>query len=409
MQYFSRLRSSAVSALLAIIFLFIAVIFIGALEKSQLCSSYKTVAQIESCKNESLIAPGNLLHYNALFFQSLWNAITVGTNNAGIPYHNLFLSGLGLTIEFCFISMPLAIALGLILALMSRSKFDILRIPARSFVEFFRNTPLLVQLVAIYTGLAFLPQSFVNAFTAGVATLVLNYGAYECENLRAGIDALDRGQGEAAASLGFRRMQTLQLIEIPQMIPIVLPPIINDLIYMYKDSSILSLITIQELTAQTQTLARQHPATQWQFYFIGGGIYLLLSLPLGRLARVVEARVKSLRFNSDIDTTTVAMEVLVASIIFGVIAGLLVVWLPQGFSLSTLGTSLANLVAAIALAAALTAGVALTLGLIIYIASKLLRLLRGRNSRDETSAHFPQNGGGGGDVDMAAAMSSSDL
>jgi His/Glu/Gln/Arg/opine family amino acid ABC transporter permease subunit len=401
----SRLRSTGVSVLLIIIFVFIAAIFIGALEKAEACATALNLAQLQTCKSENLLVPGNLLHYNVKFFQSLFNALLFGKDSAGVPFHNYFLTGLGLTIEFCFISMPLAIALGLVLALASRSRFDIVRIPTRSFVEFFRNTPLLVQLIAVYTGLNFLPQSFVNSFTVGVAALVLNYGAYECENLRAGIEAIDRGQGEAAATLGFMRIQTLRLIEIPQMIPIVLPPIINDLIYMYKDSSILSLISIAELTAQTQGLARQHAGLTWQFYVIGGGIYLLLSLPLGRLARVVEARVKSLKFNSAIDMTTVAVEVLVGSIILGVIAGLLV----AGISLSNIGNTLANVVAAIALAAALTAVVASVLGLIIYAFTRLVRVITRRGAGGSSPAHPLGSGDGTSDVGVAAAISSSDL
>jgi His/Glu/Gln/Arg/opine family amino acid ABC transporter permease subunit len=401
----SRLRSTGVSVLLTIIFIFIGAVFIGALEKAQICGTVQSVAQLQTCKSENLLAPGNLLHYDVQFIQSLWNALIFGKDSAGTPFHNYFLTGLGLTIEFCFISMPLAIALGMFLALMSRSRYDILRIPTRSFVEFFRNTPLLVQLIAVYTGLNFLPQSFVNSFTVGVAALVLNYGAYECENLRAGIDALDTGQGEAAATLGFSRIQTLRLIEIPQMVPIVLPPIINDLIYMYKDSSILSLISVLELTAQTQILARQHAGLTWQFYVIGGGIYLLLSLPLGRLARVVEARVKSLKFNTSIDTTVVALEVLAGSIILGIVAGLLV----AGLAPANIGNGLTNVVAAIALSAALTLLVALTLGLLIYIISRLIRLIRGQRTRDGAPAHPLGNGADTSDVGIPAAMSSTDL
>ena len=400
-----RFRPSGVSAVLTIVFIYIGAIFVGALEKSQVCAESKTIAEVQTCKAENLLAPGTMLHFDWQFLQSLLHVLTVGTDNAGVPFHNYFLTGLGLTVEFCFISMPLAILLGMILALLSRSKFDILRVPARAFVEFFRNTPLLVQLVAIYTGLAFLPPSFVNAFTAGVATLVLNYGAYECENLRAGIEALDRGQGEAAATLGFSRIQTLQLIEIPQMIPIVLPPIINDLIYMYKDSSILSLITIQELTAQTTTLARQHVAFQWQFYVIGGGIYLLLSLPLGRLGRVVEARIKSMSFNADIDMTTVAVEVLVATVILGVIAGLLV----AGFTPANIGNGLVNVVAAVALAASLTAAITLTLGLLVYVVSRLLRLVGTRRGGGGTSSHASDDSKGTSELGIAPAVSSSEL
>ena len=76
--------------------------------------------------------------------------------------------------------------------------------PPATFVEFFRNTPLLVQLIAIYTRTELPTAVLCQSFTVGVAALVLNYGAYECENLRAGIDASTRGQGEAAATLGFR-------------------------------------------------------------------------------------------------------------------------------------------------------------------------------------------------------------
>jgi glutamine transport system permease protein len=401
----SRLRSTGVSVLLTVVFIFIAAVFIGALEKAEICGTVQSVTQLQTCKSENLLAPGNLLHYDVQFIQSLWNALIFGKDSANVPFHNYFLTGLGLTIEFCFISMPLAIVLGMVLALLSRSRIDILRIPTRSFVEFFRNTPLLVQLIAVYTGLNFLPQSFVNSFTVGVAALVLNYGAYECENLRAGIEALDTGQAEAAATLGFSRIQTLRLIEIPQMIPIVLPPIINDLIYMYKDSSILSLISVLELTAQTQILARQHAGLTWQFYIIGGGLYLLLSLPLGRLARVVEARVKSLKFNTSIDTTVVALEVLAGAVILGIVAGLLV----AGISPANMGNALANLVAAVALSAALTFAVALVLGLIVYAISRLVRLIRGRSTRGGAPAHPLGNADDTSDVGIAAAMSSSDF
>ena len=152
-------------------------------------------------------------------------------------------------------------------------------------------------------------------------------------------------------------------------------------------------------------MVRQHVGLTWQFYAIGGGIYLLLSLPLGRLARVVEARVKSLKFNSAIDTTTVAVEVLVGSIILGVIAGLLV----AGISLSNIGNTLANVVAAIALAALLTAVVAIVLGLIIYAVSRLVRLITRRGAGGGSPAHPLGSGDGTSDVGVATAMSSSDL
>ncbi len=215
---------------------------------------------------------------------------------------------------------------------MSRSRLLILRVPARAYVEFFRNTPLLVQMLAIYFGLIFLPSWFLNFFTAGIATLVLNYSAYECENIRAGLAALDKGQGEAAASLGLGYFQSLRHVLIPQTISIILPPVLNDLIYLFKDSSILSLISVIELTAATQGMVRATPNLTWEFYLIGAALYLLLSLPLSRVARSVEARLKSVTFAPKGDLTVIALEVLAGGAAVGLICGVLV----KGFAGETI-------------------------------------------------------------------------
>ena len=204
---------------------------------------------------------------------------------------------------------------------MSRSRLLILRVPARAYVEFFRNTPLLVQMLAIYFGLIFLPSWFLNFFTAGIATLVLNYAAYECENIRGGLAALDKGQGEAATSLGLGYFQSLRHVLIPQTISIILPPVLNDLIYLFKDSSILSLISVVELTAATQGMVRATPNLTWEFYLIGAALYLLLSLPLSRVARSVEARLKSVTFAPKGDLTVMALEVLAGGVALGLICG----------------------------------------------------------------------------------------
>ncbi len=320
--------------------------------------------------NPSVLFP-HVLH----FFQQTWSVLTLYTDRTGVPLHDYFLLGVGLTIEFCFIAMPLALLLGFALALLSGSRASWLRIPARAFVEFFRNTPLLVQMLAIYSALAFLPHSLVNAFTAGVATLVLNYAAYECENIRAGLEALDRGQGEAAAVLGLSRLQTLRLITIPQIIPIILPPVMNDLIYMYKDSSILSLITITELTAQTQALTRVAPNLTWQAYLIAALVYLLLSLPLARLARWVEARLKGSLLGSQTDLTLAATQTLVVVVLIGVICGILEV----GFSVSSVVQAVGQLGAAVALTVGLMIVSMLLLGAVVYIPRSLFLLLRRPN------------------------------
>jgi His/Glu/Gln/Arg/opine family amino acid ABC transporter permease subunit len=302
-------RFVAIVAVLVIVFGACGSLTLGAFDKTQTHTP-------GSLLDPSVLA-GNVGH----FLQETLGAITTATDRNGIPLHNYFLSGLALTVEFCAISMPLAIVFGLALALMSRSRNRWLRIPARTYVEFFRNTPLLVQMLAIYWGLLFLPPQLLNPGTAGVATLVLNYAAYECENLRAGLSAVDRGQGEAAESLGMGYFQSLRHVVLPQMISVVLPPILNDLIYMFKDSSILSLIAISELTKQSTGLGRQFPSRYWEFIAIGAVIYLLLSLPLARLARTVEARLRSVSYVPRIDPIVAAAWVLVISTVVGVAAG----------------------------------------------------------------------------------------
>jgi polar amino acid transport system substrate-binding protein len=158
---------------------------------------------------------------------------------------------------------------------------------ATSYIEIFRNTPLLLQLYAIYYGLS--QFSFVTAPFAAIATLTLNYGAYEAENIRAGIQAVDRGQWEAAQALGLRTPRTLFRIVVPQAIRTIIPPVTNDFIYLFKDSSVLSLITIVELTAVA------HHAAAETFdnspYLYAAIIYLCMSYPTSLLARWIERRV----------------------------------------------------------------------------------------------------------------------
>jgi glutamine transport system permease protein len=335
--------------------------------------------------------PGDLTDLGYLFqrvghfFQVLVSVPITATDRNGIPLRSFLLAGLARTIEFCFISMPLAILLGFVLALMSRSRLRILRVPARAYVEFIRNTPLLVQMLAIYWSLLFLPQWYLNAFTAGVATLALNYAAYECENIRAGLAAVDRGQGEAAAALGLSWWQSLRLVEVPQTISIVLPPIINDFIFMFKDSSILSFITVAELTAQSTGLGRRIPTFQWQFIVIGALIYLALSLPMARLARTAEARLRSTTLAPRGNLTATSLQVLGVSVVIGLVAAILADGISPGIALGDLG----QLFAALALTLMIILFAMIVLGGIAYIPAALFG--RGeRRNRSRTAAEEPQ-------------------
>lgn len=198
----------------------------------------------------------------------------------------LFLRGAALTLLVSLCAMALAVLLGLGLALARRSGPAPVRWGAVAYIEFFRGTPLLVQLTMIYFGLPELGLKL-DPFVAGVVALGLNYAAAEAENYRAGLEAVPRGQHEAAAVLGLDGWQTLRLVVGPQALRTSLPPMTNDFIALLKDSSLVSLVTLTELTKTYTNLAnstRDH---------LGLGVlvalvYLSLGLPFSRLARAAE-------------------------------------------------------------------------------------------------------------------------
>lgn len=344
-------------------------------------------AQTNSTK--PLIDLGNLAHFVTHFLGELFAVLfTARDHVTGTPYHNYLVSGAITTVAFCFLAMPLALFIGFALALMSRSHRRWISVPARTYVEFFRNTPLIVQLLAIYWSFLFLPPTILSATTAGLATLVLNYAAYECENLRAGIMAVDKGQGEASEALGLSKGQTLRLVVVPQMIPTVLPPVINDLIYMYKDSAILSIISIKELTVQSTVMSRRAPFLEWQFYLAIALLYLLLSLPFGRLARWVERRVRAASFAPRRDLTVLAVRALLGVMALGWLCDVL----RYGFSVKNIFQTFGQIVAGTLLSLSLILFVFVTLGLIVYAlttATSLARRAWRRSSRQPEPTALP--------------------
>src|SRR5256885_6238035 len=165
-----------------------------------------------------------------------------------------FLDGTKNTIIYCVSSFALALLFGLLLALMSSSRFTWLRTPSRIFIEVVRSTPMIAQIFLVYYGLSAILANYNlaqydNAWTAGIASLALNYAAYEAEVFRAGFLSVDKGQTEAALSLGLTSDQNFFRIVLPQAIPLMIPPFVNDFIYMLKDSAVVSVISGTELTA----------------------------------------------------------------------------------------------------------------------------------------------------------------
>jgi polar amino acid transport system substrate-binding protein len=200
----------------------------------------------------------------------------------------LFATGAAMTLAVSLASMTVAIALGLLLAMGRAYGPALLRWLSVAYVELFRGTPLLVQLVVIYFGLPELGVTL-HPFTAGVLALGLNYAAAEAENYRAGLSSVPLGQLDAARTLGLSTGQALRFVVGPQALRVAIPPATNDFIALLKDSSLISVVTLTELTKTYTSLAaamRDH---------VGLGVlvaafYLALSLPFARLARWVEAR-----------------------------------------------------------------------------------------------------------------------
>ena len=211
-----------------------------------------------------------------------------------------FLNGAKNTVIYCITSFPLALLLGLLLALMSNSRITWLRVPARIYVEVMRSTPMIAQIFIIYFGLSGLLAAsglaiYINSWTAGIGTLALNYAAYEAEVFRAGLLSVDRGQTEAALSLGLNTSQSFLRIVLPQAVPLMIPPFVNDLIYMLKDSAIISVIAGTEITSVLDIWRVRFSSNSLPYFAITIVLYLLLSLPTSYFARIYERRLRSVQ------------------------------------------------------------------------------------------------------------------
>ncbi|WP_158167837.1 amino acid ABC transporter permease [Mycolicibacterium smegmatis] len=195
-----------------------------------------------------------------------------------------FLQGLALTIVISVVAMVLATVAGLIVALMRRSRFPAVRWVAGVYIWVIRGTPLLVQLVLIYTGLAaaglyqfhdvsVLGLSVKAALQAAIIGLMINESAYIAEIIRAGLDSVPKGQFEAAASLGMKPVKVMRWIIVPQALRVMVPPMGNSFNGLMKTTSVLSVIGVSEMFLVTQSISS---ATFHTFeIFIVAAIYYL--------------------------------------------------------------------------------------------------------------------------------------
>jgi polar amino acid transport system substrate-binding protein len=205
-------------------------------------------------------------------------------------YFPLLLRGAGMTVLITIVSFLLAVTLGLIVAL-SRIYGPLpLRWLSIAYVEFFRGIPVLLLLYFIYYGLpALIPGFKLHPFVAAVIGFGLNYAAYEAEIYRAGIGSIPRGQWEAAAALGMSAPLTFRRIILPQAIRVILPPMTSDLVALFKDTSVVSIIAVVELSKQYQILTKSGGGYV-QIGLTTAALYLVMSVPLGYLSRYLEQR-----------------------------------------------------------------------------------------------------------------------
>jgi polar amino acid transport system substrate-binding protein len=215
---------------------------------------------------------------------------TMSRREAALRYGPSLVKAAGVTLILSCLSMAIAVSLGVLIASGRVYGRRPVRLALTGYVELMRGTPVLLQLFVIYYGLAAVVK--LPAFLAALAGLALNYAAYESEIYRGALEAVPGGQLEAARTLGLTERQVLRLVRGPQAFRIALAPMTNDFVALLKDSSLVSVLTVVELTKQTQIFA-----TNLGSWVIPGtlcaAMYLAMSLPLGALARRLEERWKA--------------------------------------------------------------------------------------------------------------------
>ncbi|MFC5452021.1 amino acid ABC transporter permease [Paenibacillus aestuarii] len=207
-----------------------------------------------------------------------------------IEYLPLLLKGTLWTIGISILAILFGSVLGLGVSLGKMSHRGYLRWPASIYVNFFRGTPLLVQILLVHFGVVPLILGSTNAIVAAIVALSLNSAAYMAEIYRAGIQSIDQGQTEAAYSLGMTPGQTMRTIILPQAIKRMIPPFGNEFIVLIKDSSLFAVIAAPELMYWSNAMRSQYFKV-WEPYLTAALIYFILTYSLNKLLGYLERRV----------------------------------------------------------------------------------------------------------------------
>jgi len=202
-----------------------------------------------------------------------------------------FIPAIGLTLLVSLVAMLAALVLGLIVALMRLSRSRVLNSPARAYINFFQGTPQYVLIFWVYYGLAMMINVNFSPFVAGAISLSTQYGGYMAEIYRSGIEAIGRGQREAAAAMGLTPGQSFRYIVFPQAIRIVLPSIGNNWIAMVKDSSLINVIGVMEIMRVAYINSNDY-FRPFEFYTLAAVIYIALTFLFSFGNRQMERRLK---------------------------------------------------------------------------------------------------------------------
>lgn len=209
-----------------------------------------------------------------------------------------FCKALVITLEMTVFSLIFATVIGTVFGLFNVSKVKALKVIANVYIDIIRGTPLLVQVFILYYGLTSMLNfqwpsvgGFTSSFIAGVVTLSINAGAYMAEIIRGGIESIDKGQMEAARSLGLSYPKAMWKIILPQAFRTMLPSIINQFIISLKDTSLISVIGPRELTQNGKIIAANASTKVMAIWIVVALFYLVVCTVLSRLAKIVERKV----------------------------------------------------------------------------------------------------------------------
>jgi glutamine transport system permease protein len=204
-------------------------------------------------------------------------------------YFPLLMRGTLYTIIISLSGIILGSLLGLIVGFGKMSKKWYFRLPMEGYIHFFRGTPLYVQILIVHFGLVVAVLGTTNSIAAAITALSLNAAAYTAEIYRAGIQSIDKGQAEAAHSLGMTHWQTMRNIILPQAVKRMIPAFGNEFIVLVKDSSLVALIAAPELMYWSNAERGQYLRV-WEPYLTAAFIYLVLTYSLNKLLKYIERK-----------------------------------------------------------------------------------------------------------------------